>query len=80
MTDKSDLMVISTVQGELVANVIKSHLESEGIPVLLEYESAGIVYGLTIDGLGQVKILVPRELADEARQIIEPKELDQAEE
>ncbi len=80
MTNKPDLIAISTVQGELIANVIKSHLESEGIPVLLEYESAGIVYGLTIDGLGQVKILVPRELAEEARQIIEPKELDQAEE
>jgi hypothetical protein len=80
MTDKPDLVVVSTVQGELIANVIKSHLESEGIPVLLEYESVGIVYGLTVDGLGQVKILVPRELADEARHIIEPKELDQAEE
>ena len=80
MADKSNFVVISTVQGELVANVIKSHLESEGIPVLMEYESAGIVYGLTVDGLGQVKILVPRELAEEARQIIEPKEPDQAEE
>jgi hypothetical protein len=80
VADKSNFVVISTVQGELVANVIKSHLESEGIPVLLEYESAGIVYGLTVDGLGQVKILVPRELAEEARQIIEPKEPDQAEE
>jgi len=80
VSDKSNFVVISTVQGELVANVIKSHLESEGIPVLLEYESAGIVYGLTVDGLGQVKILVPRELAEEARQIIEPKEPDQTEE
>jgi len=80
VADKSNFVVISTVQGELFANVIKSHLESEGIPVLLEYESAGIVYGLTVDGLGQVKILVPRELAEEARQIIEPKEPDQAEE
>jgi hypothetical protein len=80
VADKSNFVVISTVQGELVANVIKSHLESEGIPVLLEYESAGIVYGLTVDGLGQVKILVPRELAKEAGQIIEPKEPDQTEE
>ena len=51
MADKSNFVVISTVQGELVANVIKSHLESGGIPVLLEYESAGRVYGLTVDGL-----------------------------
>ena len=65
--------------GELAANVLKSHLESEGIPVLLQWESAGRVYGLTVDGLGQVSILVPRELADEARLIIEPQETGPAE-
>ena len=80
MAVKSNFVVISTVQGELVANVIKSHLESEGISVLLEYESAGRVYGLTVDGLAEVRILVPQELAEEARQIIEPREPDQAEE
>ena len=80
MADKSNFVVISTVQGELFANVIKSHLESEGIPVLLEYESVGKVYGLTVDGLAQVRILVAHELAEEARQIIEPREPGQAEE
>ena len=78
MAVKSNFVVISTVQGELVANVIKSHLENEGIPVLLEYESAGRVYGLTVDGLAQVRILVPQELAEEAMQIIEPREPGQA--
>ncbi|MEE8473017.1 MAG: DUF2007 domain-containing protein [Dehalococcoidia bacterium] len=68
------LVEICAVQGELAANVMKSHLESEGIPVLLEYDSAGIVYGLTVDGLGQVRVLVPQELAEEARRIIEPEE------
>ena len=80
MAVKSNFVVISTVQGELIANVIKSHLESEGIPVLLEYESAGRVHGLTVDGLAQVRILVPQERAEEARQIIEPREPGQAEE
>ena len=70
MADKSNFVVISIVQGGLVANVIKSHLESERIPVLLEYESAGRVYGLTVDGLAQVSILVPQELAEEAKRII----------
>lgn len=73
MTKKSDFVVVSTVQGELQASVLKSHLESEGIPVLLKYESAGKVFGLTVDGLGEVRILVPRELADQARHIIEPR-------
>ena len=71
---KSELVVIDTVQGELAAQVIKSHLESEGIPVLLKYESAGIVYGLTIDGLGEVRILVPQQFAKEAKDMIKPLE------
>ena len=74
MADKSDFTVISKVQGQEIANIIKSHLESEGIPVLLQYESAGIIYGITADGIGEVRILVPKEFAEEAKQIIEPKE------
>jgi len=72
-SSKSRFVVVTRVQGELAANVIKSHLESEGIPVLLQYESAGRVYGVTVDGLGEVRILVPGEFAEEARRIIEPK-------
>ena len=71
MTKKeSDLVVIQTVQGELIAQVMKTHLESEGIPVLLQHESLGTVYGLTVDGLGAVRILVPQEFAEEAKQIL----------
>ena len=66
---KSDLVAIKTVQGKLIAEIMKTHLESEGIPVLLQSESLGIIYGLTADGLGAVKILVPQEFAEEAKQI-----------
>jgi len=52
------------------AQIIKGRLESEGIPVLLSYESAGLVYGLTVDGLGEVKIIVPGHLAEEAKEIL----------
>jgi hypothetical protein len=73
---KRDLEVVYIAQGELEANVIKSHLESEGVPVLLEYESVGRVIGLTVDGLGMIKVLVPRELAEMAKRIIEPQDVD----
>ncbi|HEX73733.1 MAG TPA: DUF2007 domain-containing protein [Dehalococcoidia bacterium] len=66
----SDFVVIDKVQGELTANIIKSHLESEGIPVLLQYESAGAIFGLTLDGLGEVRVLVPQDLVEEAKHII----------
>jgi hypothetical protein len=67
---KPNLIEICSVQGELKANIIKSRLESDGIPVLLKYESLGIILGVTVDGLGQVRIMVPAELAEEAKQII----------
>ena len=75
----SDLVVLETVQGELKAATLKSHLESQGIPVLLQYESASIIYGLTADGLGRVTLLVPREFVAEAMQIIEPNTEDKHE-
>jgi hypothetical protein len=52
------------------AQIIKGRLESEGIPVLLSYESAGLIYGLTVDGLGEVRIMVPQQLAEEAKEIL----------
>ena len=52
------------------AQVIKGRLENEGIPVLLSYESAGLIYGITVDGLGEVKVMVPKRLAKEAKEIL----------
>ena len=68
--NKSAFVVIETVQGQMTAEIIKSHLEDEGIPVYLQSESVGRVYGLIMDRLGAVKILVPFEFAEEAKKII----------
>jgi hypothetical protein len=73
---KMDLEVVHIAQGELEANVIKSHLESEGIPVLLKYEAIGRIYGITVDGLGMIRVLVPKKYAEEAKRIIEPQAVD----
>jgi len=54
-----------------VAGLIKSRLESEGIPAILQYESAGLIFGLTVDGLGEARVMVPEHLAEEARQILQ---------
>ena len=64
-------VVIYVAQGQLEANVVKSRLESEGIPALLQYESVGIVFGMTVDGLGEVKVMVPAPLEAQARTILE---------
>lgn len=69
MTAEKDLVKICTAR-QMEAQIIKGRLESEGIPALLSYESAGLIYGLTIDGLGEVKIMVPEHLAEEAKEIL----------
>ena len=66
--DEQLVTVYITTQME--AQIIKGRLESEGIPVLLNYESAGLVYGITVDGLGEAKVMVPKRLAEEAREIL----------
>ncbi|MCX7681166.1 MAG: DUF2007 domain-containing protein [Anaerolineae bacterium] len=64
------LSEIYVEQGLLRANVIKAMLEDAGIPVLLKYESIGPVIGVTVDGVGEVHILVPSEHAELARSLI----------
>ena len=63
-------LVTVYVARQMEAKIIKGRLESEGISVLLSYESAGLVYGITVDGLGEVKVMVPRRLAEEAKEIL----------
>jgi len=52
------------------ANIIKGLLESQGIPVLIQQEAVGKVYGMTLNGLGQIKVLIPAEKKTEAEQIL----------
>ena len=65
------LISVYVAQGLLKAQVIKAKLETAGIPVLLDYESVGPIIGITVDGLGEVRVLVPARHADEARMLIE---------
>ena len=69
MSTEEELVTVYIAR-QMEAHVIKGRLESEGIPVLLSYESAGLVYGLTVDGLGEVRVMVPEHLAEEAREIL----------
>ena len=66
-----DFVVVEVVYGEMKANILKAHLESEGIPVFLKYESLGRVTPFLIDGLGEIQIKVPAEFAEEAKQILQ---------
>lgn len=71
MSEAEELVCVRTCQGWHVAQIYKSKLEAAGVPVLLKYEALGLVYGLTVDGLGQVRVMVPKEYAAEAEVLLE---------
>ncbi len=73
MGSKSKL--VSVYSGNyLQAQIVKGRLESEGVPCLLRYEGAGLIYGVTVDGLGEARVMVPEDLAQEARAIVTDQE------
>lgn len=67
---KSSLWVPVFVGTRIQAQIVEGLLKSNGIPVRLEYEAIGKIYGLTAHKLGQAKVLVPQEFYDEAQSLI----------
>jgi len=75
MTDtEGKLALLLETTDPIEADVIKTKLESFGIPCLLKRESVGFLYGVMIDGLAAVRILVPEESLELARAALEPEE------
>lgn len=70
---QTGLTVVATVSGILRAEILKSKLEQAGIAVMLGYESAGLLFGITASGLplSQVRLLVADADAIEAKAILD---------
>ena len=62
--------VVHIASGMTNANIIVGRLETEGIQTKLKYEAAGTIYAVTIDGLGEVKVMVPANYLEKARKIL----------
>lgn len=75
---REGLEVVYRAYGMLEANVVKGRLEASGIPAMLDGEAAAQLFGITIPDLGEVRILVAKEQAEEARELLgaEPLEDD----
>jgi hypothetical protein len=67
---EEELVQVYAASGEATASLIKGKLEQAGIPVLLRYESLGSVVGVLADGLGEVRVMVPKRFEELARQML----------
>lgn len=63
-------VVISTVQGQFAEEQLRAFLEAHGIPTEVRGETLRTTHGISIDGLGSVEILVPRDRVDDARELL----------
>jgi len=63
-------VVVSTVQGQFVEGQLRSFLEANGVPTQVRGETLRTTHGISIDGIGSVEILVPRDMAELARELL----------
>ncbi len=72
----SNLKEVAKVWGPVEAEVIKSFLESQGIPCLLRGLVVQSVHPFSADGLGEIRIMVREEDFPAAEKLLQEIELD----
>ena len=65
-----ELEELIVVEGMAEAIIIKSKLESFSIPCVLKFESAGRLFGITMNGLGKVKLMVNKKDLKKAEELL----------
>jgi len=66
----SDYVVVARVQGQFDEAQIRAFLDANQIPTRVRGETVRTTHGISIDGLGAVEILVPRDVAAQARELL----------
>jgi hypothetical protein len=70
MSSQSKEVELIRVPGGINAESIVAALRGRGIPARAHGEVVGTIYGLTLDGLGEMSIYVPEEYLEDARSIL----------
>jgi hypothetical protein len=63
-------VVVYVATGMINANIVVGRLETEEIPTKLKYDAVGAIYGLTLNGLGEVKVMVPAQYMSMAQDVL----------
>ena len=70
MNKNERLVEVYKANSEMEAQVIKGLLESREIPCFLKSHAAPSVHMFTIDGMGEVRVMVLDSMADRAKKLI----------
>jgi len=70
LSNGEEMVEVYKAAGEAEAQIIRGLLESNGIPCLLKSQAALSVHVFTVDGMGEVKIMVGKSMAEKAKKLI----------
>lgn len=70
MSNEDSWRLVFIASGMINAHIIEGRLKAEGIATKLSYDIACILYATTVDGLGEVRILVPEKDLEKARKAL----------
>ena len=73
MNKDEQLVEVHRSLSEIEGQVIRSLLDSYGIPSFLKGNAATSVHMFAVDGMGEVRVMVRASMADRARELIEGK-------
>jgi hypothetical protein len=66
-----EMVQVHSAQGQVEADIIQSYLKSHGIDSFTRGLAVQSVHPFTVDGMGEVRILVSEDDAEKARQVLE---------
>lgn len=76
MSKGEKLVEVYRSSNEMEAQVVKSLLDSFGIPSLLKSNAVASVHMFTVDGMGEVRVMVLDTMAEQARELLDRKNVD----
>ena len=76
MSKPEDLVEVYRSSSDMEAQVIKSLLESFGIPCLLKSNAVASVHMFAVDGMGEVRVMVLDSMSEKARELIAAKSVE----
>ncbi len=64
-------ILLVSVSGKLEAEIIHGMLQAYGVDAVMSHEAAASIYGLGVGPTAEVDILVPEDLLNEAKQLLD---------
>jgi hypothetical protein len=70
LKNKEELVEVYKAHNQMEAQVIKGLLESFDIPCVFKANAAPSVHVFTMDGMGEVNVMVLKSMAEKAKELI----------